>query len=71
MRNQKLYKVSEACRVIGLSRYYVNRLILAGELEVVQVGKTQFVTEESVHRFMCAMMEGGKSNGKDSQKNSD
>ncbi len=71
MRNQKLFKVSEACRSIGLSRYYVNRLIRTGELEVVKVGNTQFVTEESVHGFMCAMMEGGKSNGKDSQKNSD
>ena len=71
MRNQKLYKVSEACRVIGLSRYYVNRLILAGEIEVVQIGKTQFVTEESVHRFMCAMMEGVNTNGNDTSKNSD
>lgn len=55
MRNQKLFKVSEACRAIGLSRYYVNRLILAGKLDVVKLGKAQFVTAESVNKLMAEL----------------
>ena len=57
-QSQKLFKVSEACRAIGLSRYYVNRLILAEKLDVVKIGDAKFVTVESVNKLLSDMMKG-------------
>ena len=55
MEQKNVLKISETCRVIGLSRYYVDRLIKDGKLEVVYVGTARFVTVTSVKKLMAEL----------------
>jgi len=48
-----LIKLSKADQVIGLSTATVSRLIRAGELERVKVGRAAFVPLDSVLKFVA------------------
>ena len=48
MKNQRLLKISEVSRRIGLSRYYVCKFLNEKKLTIVMIGNTKFVTVESV-----------------------
>ena len=55
MEHSMFLKVSEVSRVMGLSRYYINRLVRAGKLEMVQIGPARFVTVTSVNKLMAEL----------------
>lgn len=52
---QTVLKISETCRVVGLSRYYIDRLIQKGKLEVVKIDNARFVTVTSVNKLMAEL----------------
>ena len=62
MNNQRLLKISEASRLIGVSRYYVVKLIEENKLVQIIIGNTKFITIESLSRLI-AETEGSDSNG--------
>lgn len=52
MLDQKLMKISEVSRLLKTSRYYVNRLIDEGKLDVFFLGKVRFVIKKSVESLL-------------------
>ena len=52
MLDQKLMKISEVCKLLKTSRYYVNRLIDEGKLDVFFLGKVRFVIKKSVESLL-------------------
>ena len=58
MKNQKIVKISEASRLIGLSRYYVCKFLKEKKLTLVIIGDTKFVTVESVKVLLSEMLKG-------------
>lgn len=53
MKNQKIVKISEASRLIGVSRYYVVKLIEENKLVQMIIGNTKFITIESLSRLIA------------------
>ena len=53
MKNQKIVKISEASRLIGVSRYYVVILIEENKLVQMIIGNTKFITIESLSRLIA------------------
>ena len=58
MNNQRLLKISEVSRRIGLSRYYVCKFLKEKKLTLVIIGDTKFVTVESVKVLLSEMLKG-------------
>ena len=58
MKNQKLLKISEVSRRIGLSRYYVCKFLKDKKLTLVIIGNAKFVTVESVKELLSEMLKG-------------
>lgn len=58
MKNQRLLKISEVSRRIGLSRYYVCKFLNEKKLTIVMIGNTKFVTVESVKVLLSEMLKG-------------
>lgn len=58
MKNQKIVKISEASRLIGLSRYYVCKFLKEKKLTLVMIGDAKFVTVESVKILLSEMQKG-------------
>ena len=58
MNNQRLLKISEVSRRIGLSRYYVCKFLNEKKLTIVMIGNTKFVTVESVKVLLSEMLKG-------------
>lgn len=58
MKNQKLLKISEVSRRIGLSRYYVCKFLKDKKLTLVIIGNAKFVTVESVKVLLSEMLKG-------------
>ena len=52
MLDQGLLKISETCKLLKTSRYYVNRLINEGKLDVFCLGKVRFVIKKSVESLL-------------------
>ena len=48
MLTNNYLKIAEVSRKLKISRYYVNRLIGSGVLNVVMIGGVRFVTSECV-----------------------
>ena len=59
MLNQRLLKISEVCRLLKTSRYYVNRMITVGKLDVFYLGNMRFVTRKSVDNLLSQTTERG------------
>ena len=58
MNNQRLLKISEASRLIGLSRYYVYKFLKEKKLTLVIIDDAKFVTVESVKILLSEMLKG-------------
>ena len=52
MLDQKLMKISEVCKLLKTSRYYVNRLIDEGKLDVFYLGNVRLVIKTSVESLL-------------------
>ena len=52
MMDQRLMKISEASRLLKTSRYYVNRLIDEGKLDVFYLGNVRLVIKTSVESLL-------------------
>ena len=52
MLDQRLMKISEVCRLLKTSRYYVNRLIDEGKLEFFYLGNVRLVIKTSVESLL-------------------
>lgn len=52
MMDQRLMKLSEVSRLLKTSRYYVNRLIDEGKLDVFYLGKVRLVLKTSVESLL-------------------
>ena len=59
MLNQRLLKISEVCRLLKTSRYYVNRMITVGKLDVFYLGNMRFVSRKSVDNLLSQTTERG------------
>lgn len=53
MKNQKILKISEASRLIGVSRYYIVKLIEENKLVQITIGNTKFITIGSLSRLIA------------------
>lgn len=58
LNNQRLLKISEASRLIGLSRYYVYKFLKEKKLTLVIIDDAKFVTVESVKKLLSEMLKG-------------
>lgn len=58
MKNQRIVKISEVSRMIGVSRYYVCKFLREKKLTLVIIGDTKFVTVESVKVLLSEMLKG-------------
>lgn len=45
---RKAYKVSEVCKLIGMSRFGVNRALRTGELRSVRIGARILIPAEAI-----------------------
>ena len=52
MLDQGLLKISETCKLLKTSRYYVNRLIDEGKLDVFYLGNVRLVIKTSVESLL-------------------
>lgn len=52
MMDQRLMKISEVSRLLKTSRYYVNRLIDEGKLDVFYLGNVRLVIKSSVESLL-------------------
>ena len=52
MLDQGLLKISETCKLLKTSRYYVNRLIDEGKLDVFYLGNVRLVIKSSVESLL-------------------
>ena len=52
MMDQRLMKLSEVSRLLKTSRYYVNRLIDEGKLDVFYLGNVRLVIKTSVESLL-------------------
>ena len=52
MMDQRLMKISEVSRLLKTSRYYVNRLIDEGKLDVFYLGNVRLVIKTSVESLL-------------------
>ena len=52
MLDRRLLKISEACKLLKTSRYYVNRLIDEGKLDVFYLGNVRLVIKTSVESLL-------------------
>ena len=52
MLDRRLLKISEACKLLKTSRYYVNRLIDEGKLDVFYLGNVRLVIKSSVESLL-------------------
>ena len=52
MMDQRLMKLSEVSRLLKTSRYYVNRLIDEGKLDVFYLGNVRLVIKSSVESLL-------------------
>ena len=59
MLDQKLMKISEVCKLLKTSRYYVNRLIIDGKLDVFYLGNVRFIPRKSVDYLLEQTFERG------------
>lgn len=57
MLTPNLLKISDVSKQLSISRYYVNRLIIAGKLSVVCLGNVRFITRESVELLISKITE--------------
>lgn len=57
MLTPNLLKISDVSKQLSISRYYVNRLIIAGKLSVVCLGNVRFITRESVELLISEITE--------------
>ena len=58
MKNQRIVKISEVSRMIGVSRYYVCKFLNDKKLTLVIIGNAKFVTVESVKELLSEMLKG-------------
>ena len=50
--NRLLYSVPEAARLLGVGRTYMFRLISAGEIESIKVGKLRKIPRDALGRYI-------------------
>ena len=51
--NRELLPTAEACKISGLGRQYIERLLRQGRLEGVKPGRDWFVYEDSLQTFLA------------------
>lgn len=53
MKDLKIVKRSEASRLIGVSRYFVEKFIKENKLIQIKIGNTKFITTDSLRRVIA------------------
>ncbi len=54
-----LLRVNEAATLMGLSKSYVHRLILSGDLPYVRFGRAVRIPLDDLQRWIASRIEGG------------